>query len=185
MGRKRGSAGPRRKSVKVRPIERVHAGSIVECYQIMERLVTSYHGHLAEAKICIAANSGWKADVDGRTKLGTMQKAGDLHRSLHEYDLVLTINSEAWLHLSERQKTALIDHELCHAQIAHDKDGNPLIDTKGRKCYRIRRHDLEEFREVVSRYGCYMDDIAEFVRAVKQAEKQPLLAKPAKATASA
>ena len=38
-----------------------------------------------------------------------------------------------------------------HAAIAHDETGEPKLDERGRTVYRVRRHDIEEFTDVVAR----------------------------------
>jgi hypothetical protein len=91
---------------------------------------------------------GQKKDKDGRLVLGRMKKASELDRELHEHDLVLLLNREMWKVFGEKQRTALVDHELCHADEALDPNGEAIEDAHGRKQYRIRKHDLEEFAAV-------------------------------------
>lgn len=59
----------------------------------------------------------------------------------------------------------MIDHELCHCEVALDANGETKLDEQGRTCYRIRKHDIEEFKDVVSRHGVYTRELEEFARA--------------------
>lgn len=166
-----------RKRVTVKLLEREHAGKVTQPYRIMEELVAKHHQHLAEAKIAIAWRFGWKPDADGRLILGRCKKGSDLDRELNDYDFVILLNHEVWnsAGFSEKQMRALVDHELCHCQRAIDANGEPKQDEQGRTVYRVRKHDLEEFREVVRRNGLYTADLEEFARAAIERLDQPLL----------
>src|SRR5436189_14073 len=41
-----------------------------------------------------------------------------------------------------------------------------LLDDLGRRVYRMRRHDLEEFSVIAARYGCYKRDIEHFAQSL-------------------
>lgn len=175
-----------RKKVTVKLLARIHAGKVTEAYRIMEELIKKHHAHLAEAKIAIAWRFGWNANADGQLKLGQAKKGSDLDRELHEHDFVILLNHEAWNQggLNEKQKIALIDHELCHCEVAMDSNGETKFDEQGRTCYRIRKHDIEEFKDVVSRHGVYTRELEEFARAGINDSKRnmlPAMEKPADA----
>jgi hypothetical protein len=183
----------KRKAVLVKLLERKHSGKVTEAYRLMEELIDKHHTHLREAKIAIAWRFGWKPDADGRIVLGQCRKRSDLDRELgskidegEALDFVILLNHEHWNQtLNEAQRRALMDHELTHAQVSNDTNGEPKMDENGRRVWRIRRHDLEEFKDVVSRHGCYKGDIEDFVAAAVDGLHRPLLKahKPAVATA--
>lgn len=181
-----------RKKVTVKLLEREHGGKVTTPYRLMERIVKAHHPHLKDAKIAIAWRFGKRADADGRLWLGQAKKGSDLDRSLHGYDFVILLNHEAWnvSSFTEEMMNALLDHELCHCAIANDSNGEPKVDEEGRKVYRIRKHDLEEFSEVVARHGQWKSDIRHFVdmalRDKRERDAQPLLPdeKSSKETAS-
>src|SRR3990167_2134573 len=104
-----------RKKVNVKVLERLHAGKITGPYRIMEKMIEDHHSHLSQAKIAIAWRFGWKADADGRVKLGQCKKGSDLDRELNDKDFVILLNHEAWnrADFTEAQMNALMDHELC------------------------------------------------------------------------
>jgi hypothetical protein len=179
MGRRRKEAVERRKKITISLAERKHAGQVITPYRIMEELIEAVkeHAHLRDAKIAIAWRFGKKSDADGRLWLGTAKKGSDLDRSLHGYDFVIVLNHDAWnqASFSEAQMTALLDHELSHCDVAHDTNGQVKLDELGRKVWRIRKHDLEEFEGVVKRRGLWKSDVRSFVEAADEQRKRPLL----------
>ena len=176
MGRR--SLGPKpkkRKKVTVQLLKRLHAGEVTEPYRVMEGLLGTEHGHLDGAKIGIAWRIGWRTDTDGHLKLGQCRKRGDLDRELDQFDFILLLNKEAWPTLSADQKAALIDHELCHAAIVMDADGEPKRNDRNQLVTRIRKHDTEEFRAVVQRHGLWTADLEQIARAAINDAERPLL----------
>jgi len=185
MGRKPGSSkrgrpkgsGQKRKRVTVKFIQRriEHTGNVTEPYRIMEELIKTRRADLADVKIGIAWRLGWRPDADGRRTLGQCRKRGDLDRELDEWDFIILLNEDAWPTFSEKQKERLIFHELGHAQLSLDTNGQPKRDDRGRIVCRIRKHDIQDFRDVVEVYGWEEDlqDLAE--KGIADAER-PLLA---------
>lgn len=167
----------KRKKVTVKLLERKHAGKITEAYKIMGDLIAKNHAHLKDALIAIAWRFGWSQDADGRLKLGQAKKGSDLDREMHKHDFVILLNHEAWNKggLSQKQKAAVVDHELCHCEVAIDRNGEPKTDEKGRTVWRVRKHDIEEFRDVVSRHGLYTNELEEFAQAGINDSNRPLL----------
>jgi hypothetical protein len=137
-------------------------------YGVLDSLVEAHHGELQEARIALAWCTSWKPDADGHVRLGQMKKAGDLDRELHDYDAVILLRRAFWHddRVTAAQKRALLDHELCHLRVKTDKDGILERDESGRVVYRVRKHDLEEFNEIVKRHGMWKADIEAFVRAL-------------------
>lgn len=141
-----------------------------DLYELMDEIVGDHHPELEEARIAIAWRHGWKADADGRCVLGQMKKASELDRQLHQWDFVILLNAEVWtsVEFSEAQQRALLDHELCHGAIARDAEGETRHTPEGQIVYRIRKHTIEEFHEIVERHGQWKGDIQTFVdRAMK------------------
>lgn len=130
-------------------------------YQLANRTIEKHHGHLVNARIVIAWHLAWKPDRDGVKKLGQLKKASDLDRELYPYDFVMLLNKDFWTHsqTTDEQREALVDHELCHGGIVTDNEGEPKIDQRGRKIYRLRKHDIQEFSEIILRHGCWKRDL--------------------------
>jgi hypothetical protein len=163
------------KKVNFRVLDRKdHDGQ--EPYRILDDLVAKYRRDLTGCRIALAWRFGWgKPNADGLMTLGRCMKSSDLHRSLHLYDFVILLNHFAWPDLDEKRRTALIHHEITHIAVAKDKNGDPKEDADGNTVYRLRKHDLEEFRDIVEIYGMYKQDIEEFVAAAQQKKDTPLL----------
>ena len=148
----------------------------VRLYGILHDLVVKFHPELSHARIALAWALGWKSDVDGRVTLGRMKKASDLDRELVPYDFILLL-SRTFVEdatVSDAQRTALIDHELCHATIKLDKTGEPELDERDRRMYRLRKHDLEEFSEIAERHGCWKRDIEHFAVSLRRSPQTNL-----------
>lgn len=121
-----------------------------------------------------------KADRDARLTLGWAKKESDLDREKTKgrggkepHDFTVALNYDAWQRFGEAQRAALMDHELMHCQVAVDEDGEERRDALGRVVCRVRGHDIEEFRDVVSRHGLWKEDLEKFARScLAAAEKK-------------
>ncbi len=171
-----GAKVKKRKKVTVQLIKETHAGEVTEPYRLLQEIRDAEHDHLADAKIGMAWRLGWRANTDGQLQLGQCRKRGDLDRELDGFDFIILLNREAFAVLNEESKRALIDHELTHAQIVNDSDGNPKHDDRDRLVCRIRKHDVEEFRVIVQRHGAWTQDLAKMAQAAINDVSRPLLA---------
>jgi hypothetical protein len=144
-------------------------------YARLTEILETHHEELLQhhARIALAWATAWKADVDGRLVLGKCKKASDLDRELAPFDFVILLNREFWQdpRVSDEARTALLDHELMHAAVAYDENGHAKEDVRGRSVFRIRKHDIEEFADIVKRHGCYKHDLEAFARALWRAER--------------
>lgn len=71
-------------------------------------------------------------------------------------DATIVVDRSYWLLYSQRQRDALIDHELTHLTRVLDKEtGNPVYDVLDRPKLAMRRHDHQFgwFDEVAQRHG--------------------------------
>lgn len=77
-----------------------------------------------------------------------------------DLDALIGIAEDVWYSLKPESKRALIDHELCHLSVSPDGSLS------------IRGHDIEEFNEIIERYGFWNTDLiatgASFSRANEQ-----------------
>lgn len=152
-------------------------------HAMITALVREHHdSDLRDARIAAAWMVGVKADRDGRVVLGRMRKASELDREFVKHDLVLVLNRDQWHVLSEPQRLALVDHELCHARASLDsKTLEPVHDAHGNRVYRLRKHDVEEFREIVERHGLWKADVELFAASTEKAKQLSLEPKKEKA----
>lgn len=145
-------------------------------YERLYALVDEHHADLSNTnvRIALAWCTSWKPDVDGRITLGKCKKASDLDRELAPFDFVILLSRDFWQNprVTDVQRQALLDHELMHAAVSFDENGETKVDERGRTAYRIRKHDLEEFADIGTRYGVWKSDIEAFVQALGRAEKQ-------------
>lgn len=169
---------PKVKVVKLEVVQREACANdalAVEAYKHIDELVERYHPMLAKARLCLAWRRGEKLGPDGHLHLGKAGKCADLHRQLHEYDWVIILNRDAFGTFTPAQRKALVDHELCHCRPACTKDGTQKRDAQDKALWRVRKHDVEEFAEVVQRHGLWKSDLEAFYQAAVSNAKAPLL----------
>lgn len=173
-GRK-GPKKPKAKQVKVDLID-FNAKPAHEPYRLMKEVRAESHKDTSQARVVLAWMLDTKRDVDGRLKLGKCVRASDLQRELVDWDFVILLNKEVWesKDFGEPRKKALLDHELMHIAEAVDKEGEPKFDDRGRKIWRVRGHDIEEFTDIVKRHGCYKADLERFAEELLKKGQSPL-----------
>lgn len=120
-----------------------------EVLRLCQQLIDEHHHALRHARIGIVFRDGpWKSK--GKEVWGTAEKVSDKWRLWGgDLDFLITLNEEVWRgRLTKLQRKALLDHELCHCEF----DKNKLQAS-------IRGHDVEEFRQIIQRYGSWRDDV--------------------------
>lgn len=81
-------------------------------------------------------------------------------------DFLITLNSDYWQTASDREREILVFHELLHCGQAKDQFGaDKYRKSDGAPVLGMVAHDLEEFCDVVARYGAWKGDIQEFLDA--------------------
>lgn len=170
-------AGQKKLSYKI--IKKQDANGL-KMHTMMAYLIAKHHEDLEGARIGLAWNLTWRPDADGRATLGKCRLVGSLDREFMEFDFIVILLREWWedADVTDDHRKALLDHELCHAMQVLDKAGEPKEDERGRKLWRLRKHDIEEFSEIVDRYGCYTKDLAMFATAMTRGKQRNLFAKP-------
>lgn len=143
-----------------------------EVEEIAQKLIAEHHSHLAGVEIkCVFREPIAKSK--GKLQLGKARKISGLNAHLvglaRPYDrgddppdfFVIEIASMTWHSLTEAQRLALVDHELCHFDVEWNEndDTEKLI---------IRGHDLEEFTEIVARHGLWQPDLENFAKAASK-----------------
>ena len=114
------------------------------------QVIPKWHPDLQGASICYLLDTQ-VMKYRGRPLLAKIGKANAILNHLTGYDLVLQISGPSWDVATDKQKLALLDHELCHVH-ATEKDTGEIE-------YTLVGHDLEEFNNVVRRHGAWMADI--------------------------
>jgi len=170
----------------VTPAVRMIDGKPTDPYRILQELIDEHRDDLKEAKIEILWRSGWRSDADGFTQMLAVKKAGDVDRALSvKADFAVLLNKENFPRLNDRLKTVFMHHALCHMKPMMDSDGEQKQDDKGRKMWRIvKRHDIEQFSEIVKLYGNDCLQLDEEAKAAIADTTRPLLAAMEKADAA-
>ena len=70
-------------------------------------------------------------------------------------DAQIILDQSSYRHMTDKQRDALLDHELHHFEIAQDKSGAPRMDTNERPKLKIRKHDHQFgwFDAIADRHG--------------------------------
>ena len=138
-------------------------------YGLLNELISAHHEELASARIALVWCTSWVPDADGRVTLGQCSRASDLDREMAAFDFVILLRRSFWIddRVTDKQRRALLDHELMHATVRVDAHGDPQTDDRGRVIYRTRKHDIEEFTDIVARYGTYKADLEKFAKALQ------------------
>ena len=153
MARKNKGKSTRTAPVQFDPAEEVE--------KIAKKLIPKYHSHLATCRIAYLFKSK-KMKAKGREVIATAEKISKKHHALSGYHFLITVAYPTWNDLSDKQKLAVIDHELEHCLVEDDeKTGEPK--------YSILPHDVEEFGSIIKRHGLYTTDLVRLGRVVEDA----------------
>lgn len=124
------------------------------------------HSHLRDARIGWLWTSAEQTNRD-KTTAGQCELVAPLQRKwssarthwllTHWFtlipDFIITISAGFAETADDWSFCALIEHELCHAAQDVDLYGEPRFDREGQPVFRIIGHDVEQFNDVVERYG--------------------------------
>lgn len=143
-------------------------------YKMMEQIRKKHHHWIRRARIALVLKKKMKPDKDGHLVLGRCQKMTDTVKELAPWDFVIYLNKEVWNdeEFGKKRQVALLDHELCHAAPVYNKSGKQKKDIRGNYVFRYRDHEIEEFREIVERHGCYKKDLELFAEALLKKRKK-------------
>ena len=85
----------------------------------------------------------------GKTVVAKVSKVPDKLRPYipEELDMLVIISEDEWLRFGVEGRKAIIDHELCH--IVFSSSGG----------FTTKAHDIEEFQEIIERYGYWNSDL--------------------------
>ena len=133
-----------------------------EAKQIANELIAEVHQHLRTARILYLFTTQKKKHLD-KVVLGKASKLAPLLKYLSSgmesvadgFDFILMFDVAEWQDLDAAQRKALVDHELCHCAVGDDG-------------WRIRGHDVEEFRAVIERHGFWKYDLKAFGETAQQ-----------------
>lgn len=136
-----------------------------EVQEIAERLIAAHHQHLQQASIRYLFRVGeWTAHH--QVVYGAARAVTGLMGYLTGLDFVILINRGIWPGLTDGQKEALVDHELCHCRRKVTEDGVVTWYTVG--------HPVEDFFEVIERHGYWNRDLKRLGEVAERLQQRPL-----------
>ena len=104
---------------------------------------------LRESEVTIVyLGSEYEKTSHGKTVFGQCEKVPEKYKWSVPCDFTITIFEPNVERFTEEQMKILILHELMHVGVL--KDGNE-------ESYFIRPHDIEDFRDIIDRYGLDWD----------------------------
>ncbi|MFH0989913.1 MAG: putative metallopeptidase [bacterium] len=112
--------------------------------EIAQVLIKEHHQHLNDIPIFYLFNDGKMQEW------ASMSKKSKKDEFITGYQFVMEVSYKQWIVLTDKERIALVDHELCHASL--DDKGNPVI----------LDHDIEEFAAIVSRHGLWRESVRKF-----------------------
>jgi len=146
-----------------------------EVVELVDKVREKYHPHLAEANIAVVLND--KTPVSGnKVCVGKMKRTSREDQLLHHHDFKLIVYAGPFAGMSDKEKAALIDHELTHANVeripryeigesgkrtkCRDEYGRVIYtdevkidDESGKPKFVLKQHDVETFLDVIERHG--------------------------------
>lgn len=124
-----------------------------EVKDLVKKVRKKFYSKFKKARIVILMRTG-KWD-----KYGTLAKVSKKQRQAGvDGDYVLTFNADEWAGLKTKGQTALVDHELYHMARKKTKTGTKFL---------LRHHDVEEFVDIVKRYGTWRPSLIAMKDAMK------------------
>lgn len=106
------------------------------------------HVRESHATICYLS-SDYAKRSHGREVRGECERVADKNKWAMPCDFTVTVYEPNCVGMDDEHLSRLLLHELLHVGIGEDKDGN--------ETYHVRPHDLEDFREIVDRWGVDWD----------------------------
>lgn len=132
---------------------------------VANKIIAQHRKDLAMLKICYMFRET-AAISDDKTIAGMCCKVDDRNKTVHAFDFLIEIAKDVWDEASDEFRLALIDHELGHVGIRYNAPNEPAMDEKtGRLKTYVRRHDVEEFEDVLERHGAYHKGLRDFLDA--------------------
>lgn len=92
----------------------------------------------------LESDSAKKADKD-KLVLGECEKVAAKNRWAITSDFTITLYQPNLIGLSPEQIRIVLFHELLHIAIDYDTESNEV--------YSVRKHDLEDFKIIIDKYG--------------------------------
>lgn len=105
---------------------------------------------MLEMGISVGFMSSNKAKIsNGRTIFGQCERVQDKYKAFIPYDFLITVYEPNVIEFTTEQIKILLYHELLHCG----------INMNAETTYKVNPHDIEEFEDIIERYGTKWSDI--------------------------
>lgn len=105
---------------------------------------------MLEMGISVGFMSSNKAKIsNGRVIYGQCERVQDKYKAFIPYDFLITIYEPNVIEFTADQIKILLYHELLHCG----------INMNAETTYKVKPHDIEEFEDIIERYGMHWSDI--------------------------
>lgn len=145
---------------KTEPTQFDHSETLKD---MAKALLPKYHDSLIQANIAYLFKNK-EITRGGKKVLATAEKCSAKVKAISDYDFVIVVAYPTWNDLTDKQKLAVLDHELEHCLITEDDEGNM-------KC-QILSHDVEEFINIINRHQLYREDLVALGRVITKVTKK-------------
>jgi hypothetical protein len=150
-----------------------------DAHKLCQRLIQTYHSDLDSAAVKVDLVLAFRdpegeapaMEKDGHRIMGKASILNLKDRVKGMGDCEIILDGDAWDGLPEKQKAALMDHELEHFEVKRDKEGSFLYDDMNRPMLKIRNHDRQFgwFDTVAQRHRSDSLEVAELQRLFTEA----------------
>lgn len=139
--------------------------------QIANGLIPNYHPELVEARI-MYIHVDKVGSKNGREVWGKAKKLSGIFEWYAEKDFLLEIAEDKWNELNATQRTALVDHLLEHCTGEEDDETHKMK-------WRIRDPEVQEFSNILQRYGAWHTGLVGFISIAKEIQLDEIIAQEA------
>lgn len=132
-----------------------------ETLALAVEIIEDYHPTLKHARIAIVFREGDPPTSNGKETLGQASLVTSKMNVIaaERFDFFIWLAGDWWHDATDKQRRALLDHELCHCA------GEPFA-------WRMRSHDIEEFSCILERHGTWYRELHNFVKTAQDISAQ-------------
>lgn len=127
--------------------------------QLAHEIIVGHHPELLEFNIGFIFRSE-ASTLGGKAVLGQASKVSAKLATVLDMDGLIWLPEDVWYSSGQQGKRAMLDHCLCHFTV--QLDGSLTT----------RAHDIEEFKEIIERYGLWNEDLRATANALSRAGEQ-------------
>lgn len=130
-------------------------------------LIKKHRPKLVNVAICYMFRDEAALDRQSEKVIaGQCTRTDDRNYTIHEFDFVIEVARDIWEDATDQFRTALMDHELGHVGIRFDENDEVMRDPRTDRVRTfIRKHSVEEFEEILERYGDWHKELRDFLAA--------------------